>query len=171
MNGCGKLLRIATWNVRTLYQAGKLDNCLLEMKRLNVDILGIAECRWAESGEINKHEYKMYFSGKDKHSNGVAIILKKRWAKAVQGFIPKSDRVMLLKLEGKPFDVVIIQVYAPTQDYSDRELEAFYGEINDCLKHVKSTDILITMGDWNAKVGELQTNGITGKFGLGIRNE
>ena len=76
----------------------------------------------------------------------------------------------MLKIEGKPFNVVIVQCYAPTQDHSDEVIEEYYNEIQECLKLVKSTDDLIVMGDWNAKVGKEETAHITGKFGLGDRN-
>ena len=167
MNGKGKLLKIGTWNVRTLYRAGKLDNCIQEMTRFDIDILGIAETRWIDSGVIDKDQRVMYFSGGQKHANGVGIIIKKKWSKSVQGFIPISDRVMMLKIEGKPFNVVIVQCYAPTKDHSDEEIEEYYNEIQECLKLVKSTDVLVVMGDWNAKVGKEETGHITGKFGLG----
>ena len=103
MNGKGRLLKVGIWNVRTLYRAGKLDNCIQEMTRLDIDILGIAETRWIDSGVIDKDQHVIYFSGAQKHANGVGIILKKKWSKSVQGFIPISDRVMVLKIEGKPF--------------------------------------------------------------------
>ena len=77
MNGRGQPLKIATWNVRTLYQAGKLDNCLQEMSRLNIDILGVAETRWTDAGAVDKEKYVMYFSGGNKHVNGVGIIIRK----------------------------------------------------------------------------------------------
>ena len=89
------------------------------MIRFDIDILDIAETRWIDSGVIDKDQHVMYFSGGQKHANGVGIIVKKKWSKSVQGFIPRSDRVMMLKIEGKPFNVVIVQCYAPTQDHSE----------------------------------------------------
>ena len=76
----------------------------------------------------------------------------------------------MLKIEGKPFTVVIVQCYAPTQDHGDEEIKEYYNEIHKCLKLVKSTDVLVVMGDWNAKVGKEETGHTTGKFGLGDRN-
>ena len=78
MNGKGKLLKVGTWNVRTLYRAGKIDNCFQEMTRYDIDILGIAETRRIDSGMIDKDQYVMYFSGGQKHANAVGIILKKK---------------------------------------------------------------------------------------------
>ena len=115
-NGRGQPLKIVTWNVRTLYQAGKLDNCLQEMSRLNIDILGVAETRWTDAGAVDKENYVMYFSGGNKHVNGVGIIIRKNLSRSVQGYIAKSERIIMLKMEGKPFDVVIIQAYTPIQE-------------------------------------------------------
>ena len=87
------------------------------------------------------------------------------------GFWPISDRSILIKLEGKPFNISIIQVYAPTQDHGDEEIEAFYEEIEKAIKIVKSDEVLIVMGDWNAKVGDEPIPGVMGRFGLGNQNE
>ena len=73
--------------------------------------------------------------------------------------------------QGKPFNITVIQVYAPTSNAEEAEVERFYEDLQDLfeLKHKK--DVLFIRGDWNAKVGSQETPGITGKFGLGIRNE
>ena len=112
MNGQGGFLKIGTWNVRSLYQAGKLDNCTQEMSRLNIDILGVAETRWTDSGVIDRDDHSIYFSGGNSHQHGVGIIVKKRLNSAVLGYIAKSNHVITLKLEGKPFNIVIMRVYA-----------------------------------------------------------
>ena len=171
MDGHGQPLKIATWNVRTLYQAGKLDNCLQEMSRLNIDILGVAETRWTDAGAVDKEKYVMYFSGGNKHVNGVGIIIRKNLSRSIQSYIAKSERIIMMKVEGKPFDVVIIQAYAPTQDHGDAEVDRFYNEISECLDEVKGTDVLIIMGDFTAKVGSECTDEITGNYGLGERND
>ena len=128
--------------------------------------------RWTDSGKINKNGYTIVFSEyQTEHRNGVGFIMKEQIAKSLMGFWPISDRSILIKLEGKPFNISIIQVYAPTQDHGDEDIETFYEEIEKAIKIVKSDEILIVMGDWNAKVGSESTPGITGKFGLGTPNE
>ena len=170
MNGQGSLLKVGTWNVRSLYQAGKLVNCTQEMSRLNIDILGVAETRWTDSGVIDGEDHTIYFSGGRKHQHGVGVIVKKHLNTSVLGYIAKSERVIMLKLEGKPFNVVIIQVYAPTADHNNEEVEEFYQQVSECLEEVKSTDVLVVMGDFNAKVGTEATE-VSGQFGLGEKNE
>ena len=73
--------------------------------------------------------------------------------------------------QGKPFNITIIQVYAPTSNAEEAEVEQFYEDLQDLLELAPKKDVLFIIGDWNAKVGSQETPGVTGKFGLGIRNE
>ena len=73
--------------------------------------------------------------------------------------------------QGKPFNITVIQVYAPTSNAEGAEVEWFYEDLQDLLELTPKKDVLFTLGDWNAKVGSQETPGVTGKFGLGIRNE
>ena len=73
-------------------------------------------------------------------------------------------------LQGKPFNTTIIQVYAPTSNAEEAEVERFYEDLQDLLELTPSKDFLFIIGDWNAKVGSQETPGITGKFGLGVQN-
>ena len=72
---CGNKIKVGTWNVRTLYQAGKLGNVIQEMGRLDVNIFGLCETRWTNSGSKQIDDYKIIYSGGDKHEKGVGIIL------------------------------------------------------------------------------------------------
>ena len=73
--------------------------------------------------------------------------------------------------QGKPFSITVIQVYAPTSNAEEAEVEWFYGDLQDLLELTPQNNVLFIIGDWNAKIGSQETPGITGKFGLGIRNE
>ena len=74
--------------------------------------------------------------------------------------------------QGKPFNITVIQVYAPTSNSEEAEVERFYEDLQELLELTpKKKDVLFIIGDWNAKVGSQETPGVTGKFGLGIRNE
>ena len=73
--------------------------------------------------------------------------------------------------QGKPFNITVIQVYALTSNAKEGEVEWFYEDLQDLLELRPKTDVLFIIGDWNAKVGSQKTPGVTGKFGLGMRNE
>ena len=73
--------------------------------------------------------------------------------------------------QGKPFNITVIQVYAPTSNAEEAEVEWFYEDLQDLLELTTKKDVLFIIGDWNAKVGSQETPGVTGKFGLGIQNE
>ena len=74
-------------------------------------------------------------------------------------------------LQGKPFNITVIQVYAPTSNTEETEIERFYEDLQDLLELTPKIDVLFIIGDWNAKVGSQETPGLTGKFGLGVQNE
>ncbi|GFS21212.1 craniofacial development protein 2-like [Elysia marginata] len=101
-------LKIGTWNVRTLFQAGKFDNLLQEMKEMRVDILGISETRWTEEGMIDKKDYKMVYSGGSEHSHGVGIVMSDVVPKSLIGYWPVSDRIIMCKFKASPFDLTIV---------------------------------------------------------------
>ena len=74
-------------------------------------------------------------------------------------------------LQGKPFNITVIQVYAPTSNAEETKLERFYKDLQELLEITPKKDVLFIIGDWNAKVGSQETPGVTGKFGLGMQNE
>ena len=76
-----------------------------------------------------------------------------------------------VRFQGKPFDITVFQVYAPTSNTEEAEVEQFYEDLQDLLELTAKKDVLLIIGDWNAKVGSQETQGVTGKFGHGIRNE
>ena len=73
--------------------------------------------------------------------------------------------------QGKPFNITVIQAYVPTSNAEDTEVEQFYEDLQDLLELTPQKDVLFIIGDWNARVGSQETPGVTGKFGLGVRNE
>ena len=76
-----------------------------------------------------------------------------------------------VRLQGKPFNITVIQVCAPTSNAEETKVERFYEDLQDLLELTPKKDVLFIIGDWNAKVGSQETPGVTGKFGLGIQNE
>jgi len=76
-----------------------------------------------------------------------------------------------VSFQGKPFNIMVIQVYAPSSNVEEAEVEQFYEDLQDLLELTPKKDFLFIIGDWNAKVGSQETPGLTGKFSLGIQNE
>ena len=103
--------------------------------------------------------------------NGVAIMVNKRVRNAVLGCNLKNDRIISVRFQGKPFNITGIQVYAPTSNAEEAEVQQFYDDLQDLLELTPKKDVLFIIGDWNAKVGSQETRGVTGKPGLEIRNE
>ena len=163
--------RIATWNVNTLHQAGKIENLKKEAQRLKLDIVGVSEARWTGSGRTVTGDWIFYHSGGQKHEHGVGILIKKEIDAAVKGCWQLSDRVMLLKIGAKPVSINIIQVYAPTSQHSDDTIDGFYDQVDEVRRQCKSNEVTIVMGDLNAKVGRGRSGDAVGDFGLGVRNE
>ena len=98
-------------------------------------------------------------------------MVNKRVRNAVLGCNLKIDRMISVRVQGKPFNITVIQVYAPISNAEEAEVERFYEDLQDLLELTPTKDVLFILGDWNAKVGSQETPGITGKFGLGIQNE
>ena len=76
-----------------------------------------------------------------------------------------------VRFQGKPFNIMVIQVYAPTSNAKEADIERFYEDLQDLLELIPKKDVLFIIGDWNAKVGSQETPGVTGKFALGVQNE
>ena len=98
-------------------------------------------------------------------------MVNKRVRNAVLGCNLKNDRMISVHLQGKPFNITVIQVYAPTSNTEEAEVEQFYEDLQDLLELTPQKDILFIIGDWNTKIGSQELPGVTGKFGLGIQNE
>ena len=79
--------------------------------------------------------------------------------------------MLSVHFQGKPFNIMVIQVYAPTSNTEEAEVERFYEDLQDLLKLIPKKDVLFIIGDWNTKVGSQETPGVTGKFGPGVQNE
>ena len=97
--------------------------------------------------------------------------VNKRVQNAVLGCNLKNDRMISVHFQGKPFNITVIQVYAPTSNAEEAEVEQYYEDLQDLLELTPKKDVLFIIGDWNAKVGSQETPRVTGKFGLGIQNE
>ena len=90
---------------------------------------------------------------------------------AVLGCSLKNDRMISIRFQGKPYNIRVIHVYAPTSIAEEAEVEWFYEDLQDLLELTTKKDVLFIIGNWNAKVGSQEIPGVTGKFGLGVQNE
>ena len=151
---------------------GKLKVVKQEMARVNIDILGISKLKWTGMSEFNSDDHYIYYCGQESlRRNGVALRVNKRVRNAVLGCNLKNDKMISLHFQGKSFNIKVIQVYAPTSNAEEAEVEGFYEDLQDLLGLTPKKDVLFITGDCHAKVGSQETPGVTGKFGLGIQNE
>ena len=98
-------------------------------------------------------------------------MVNRRVRNAVLGCNLKNDSMISVRFQGKPFNITVIQVYAPTSNAEEVEVEWFYEDLQGLLELTPPKDVLFIIWDWNAKVGSQETPGVTGKFGLGVQNE
>ena len=128
---CKEKYCIGTWNVRSMIQ-GKLEVVKQKMARVDIDILGISELKWIGMGEFNSDDHYIYYCGQESlRRNGVAIMVKKRVRNAVLGCNLKNDRMISVHFRGKPFNIIVIQAYAPTSNTEEAEVEQFYEDLQD----------------------------------------
>ena len=117
------------------------------MTGVNVDILGISELKLTGMGEFNSDDHYIYYCGQDSlRRNGVAIMVNKRLRNAVLGCNLKNDRMISVRFQGKPFNITVIQVCAPTSNAEEAEVERFYEDLQDLLELTPKKDVLFIIG-------------------------
>ena len=155
---------------------GKLKTVIREAEWYNIDVIGIAEHRWAGQGHFRPEGGGIFvFSGREQpgHS-GVGVYLAGATARSLMGYNPISDRVLVVRLHARPTNITIIQVYAPTSAAMDEEVGHFYEVVQQALDATPATDFLVLLGNFNTKIGEGVDDceeATIGRFGLGSRNE
>ncbi|XP_068739553.1 craniofacial development protein 2-like [Montipora capricornis] len=145
--------RIGNWNVRTMFETGKAGQVAKEMKRYEIDILGISECRWRGSG-------------KSKLNTGEA-------ARCLMEWTPESSRIIRARFYSKYRKLTLIHAYSPTNDASIESKDDFYEQLEGTVQKCNRNDILLITGDLNAKVGKgtPEEREVLGQHGTGDRNE
>ena len=117
---------------------GKLEMVKQEMARVNIDILGISKLKWTGMGEFNSDDHCIYYSGQEYlRRNGVAITVNNGVRRAVLGCSLKNDRMISVCFQGKPFRITVIQVYAPTSNAEEAEVEWFSEDLQDLLELIR----------------------------------
>ena len=118
------------------------------MARVNVNILGISKLKWTGMREFSSDDHYIYYCAQESlRRNGVAIMVNKRVRNAVLGCNLKNDRMIAVHFQGKPFNITVIQVYAPTRNAEEAEVERFYEDLQDLLELTPKKDVLFTIGD------------------------
>uniref|UniRef100_A0A8D8RFD8 Craniofacial development protein 2 n=1 Tax=Cacopsylla melanoneura TaxID=428564 RepID=A0A8D8RFD8_9HEMI len=166
------ILKLGTWNVRSLIRPGKTENLILEMERLNMDIVGISEIKLRDQRDYWQNNHRIIYSGDEKGVAGVGIVLNKEWGKRVKSIVLLNSRIIMIKLFlNDKEDVAVIQTYFPTSAHIDDEIEEVYDQLDEVLELVEAKDSLIVLGDWNAVVGETKEDNVTGSYGYGRINK
>ena len=124
-----------------MYQARKLENITQEATQLKVDILGLLEVRWLESGNLQCDPHTLTYLGhKKEHKHGVGLLLSKAMSQSVMGYHAMSDIILLVMIYGQPFDLSIIQVYAPTSASTEEEIGDLYSDLEDAYSKCGNQD-------------------------------
>ena len=163
-------LNFGKWNVLTMRKLGKLEMMEKEMADHDLGCLGLSETRWTGKGHfVTDLGSTVIYSGlEDKKASGVAVMLDRMRAKSLLGYNPISDRILTVRLAAKPWNVTIIQIYAPTNQAPESESIHFYSCLQQVVSDTPKQDVMIICGDFNAKIGE---GAPIGKEALGKRNE
>ena len=122
-------------------------------------------------GEPNSDDHYTYYCRQESlRRNGVAIIVNRRVQNAVLGYNLKNDRMISVSFQGKPFNITVIKVYAPTNNAEKALVKWFYEDLQDLLELTPQKDVLFIIEDCNAKIGSQEIPRVTGIFGLGVQN-
>ena len=144
---CKEWYCIGTWNVRSTSQ-GKLEVVKQEMARVNINILGISELKWTGMGKFNSDDHYIYYCGQESiRRNRVTLTVNKRVWNAVLGCSLKNDRMISVHFQGKPLSITVFQVYPPTANVKEAEVEWFYEDLQDCLEITLKKVVLFIIGD------------------------
>ena len=126
---------------------GKLEVVKQEMARVNVNILGISELKWTGMGEFNSDDHYIYYCGQESlRRNAVANMVNKRVQNALLRCNLKNNRMISVHFQGKPFNITVIQVYAPTSNAEEAEVEWFYEDLQDLSELTPKKDVFFIMG-------------------------
>jgi len=126
--------KFGKWNVSTLNRGGKLENLKQEMQKNEVSILDVSELRWKGQGELRSGDCTVYYSGGEQAEKRVAIVVHKNVVRSVAKKIVYNDRIIAIKLQAEPINILTMQVYMPTSEHEDDEVEELYDIIEEILE-------------------------------------
>ena len=168
--------KIGTWNVNTMYQAGKTAQVAAEMRRYKLHVLGISEVRWLSAGQLTLDTgEELLYSGKAERSTheGVGILISKETKNSLLEWDAVSSRIITARFKSSARNISVINAYAPTNLATEEKKDEFYEQLQAVLSKTPKRDIKILLGDLNAKVGSDNAGreDIMGKHGLGVQND
>jgi exonuclease III len=160
-----KTIRLGTWNVRTMLAPGKMSETAREMRRYKIEILAIQETRWSGKGKIDKTNFTLYYAGEKKQGkNGTAFLVGGGIRNKIMQYEAVDGRISWIRIENKQANITIINAYAPTENSKEEEKTKFNDKLEKVCEKVKRNDILMIVGDFNAKIGKKERNeGVAGK--------
>ena len=168
-------MRVGCWNIRTMYTVGKAAQVAREMERYRLDLMGLSEIRWIGAGRIKmRNGYTMIYAGEEnEHQRGLAIMMSQATQKSLIEWAPVSSRIITARFYSRFKNTTVIQVYAPTNESTDDVKDDFYDQLQATFDTCNRHDIVIVMGDLNAKVSEdnKDMEGVMGKHGSGNIND
>lgn len=161
-----KVWRIATWNVRTMLEVGKEIEVAKELGKSKIEIAALQETRWSKQGQINNDKFTILYSGEEKQGqNGVAFIIMGKTRDNIMEYKAIDGRIAYIRLKAKPYNISIINAYAPTEIAEEIEKEIFYEKMEDTIQKIPNFDTTLILGDFNAQVGrEDSWREVTGRF-------
>ena len=166
--------KIGSWNVRTLYETGRIQQLVIEMDKYKLDVMCVSETRWINCGKmkLNSGHHIVYSGNKGDaahHTRGVGVVMTDKTEKCLLAWEAVSERIVTATFRSKVCKLIIVSVYAPTNDASDEEKNEFYESLQSTLNKINRRDIVIVAGDLNAKIGTDNTNKeqVMGKHGTG----
>lgn len=165
--------RLATWNVMTLSEVGYQVSLTRELARMDVSIAGITESRIPGSDMRKIEDALMLHSGGEYRTNGVALVLRAPFDKALLSWQPISDRILLARIVHRHGHLTILVTYAPTNVANDDTKDRFYDQLAAVVQTVPPHDQLVILGDMNAESGtdDVGGNRVVGPFGFGTLND
>lgn len=152
-----KDIRFTSWNVRSLYRPGAIYQVTKELQNYGIAIAALQEVRWPGNGECALDSgFTLFYSGSDadKHINGTGFLVDKRALPGIIRFQPVSDRISVLRVKSRFFNITVVNVYAPTNLADDETKDSFYEDLENVFDEIPCYDAKIFLGDFNAKVGK-----------------